>query len=483
MKKVKILFLSFLILGLASCEMSDFGDINDNPNSTTNPQSSYLLSQALRSLHGVVTATQGQTYVQYIASSQYTNSDNYQTEKFDYNSWYYSPLADLQNVITLNTNEETMVESAAYGSNANQIAAAKILTAYYFMHITDRWGDIPYSEALQGDDQFFLPKFDSQEEVYTSIFQELKDAVAMMDDEAGPTGDFLFSGDMSRWAQFANSIRLIAALRISEANPELGRTEFVSAMNAGVVTTNAENIIYAHLAETNNQNPWYGRFLTRLDHAVSNTLVDYMQSAANGGAMDVAMDPRLPVFANGTESSQYTEIVGMTYGISEAKAGAISNSDVSFLGDALRTQDAPTYIITAAQVLFSYAEAVELGWIDGSTEDYYYQAIEASLEQYGVADEYDTFITNTEVAFDSDRAFEQIGTQKWVALFLNGYEGWSEWRRTGYPALAPAQDALNTSGEIPVRQGYPTTERDNNSENYAAVEASDNLDTPVWWDK
>ncbi|UZR94147.1 SusD/RagB family nutrient-binding outer membrane lipoprotein [Chondrinema litorale] len=483
MKKIKILFLSLIAFVFVSCDIDDFGDLNVNPNATTTPQASYLLSNALASLPGVISSSQGQLYVQYLANSQYTSSDNYQTVRFSYNGWYLGPLADLDLVIKMNSEEETMIEAQVYGSNANQIAAAKILTSFYYLHITDRWGDIPYSEALQSDEANFLPKFDSQEAVYASIFQELKAASAMIDGGAGPEGDFLFSGDMDKWKTFANTIRLVAALRLSKADPDQGKTEFVAAMNDGVVTTNEENIFYQHLADANNQNPWYAAFLTRSDYAVSNTLIDYMQSTENGGMMDVEMDPRLPVFANGTESSQYSEYVGMTYGVSEAVAGGISNSDVSFLGDAFRGQDTPTYIYTAAQVLFSMAEAAELGWIDGSVEDYYYQAIQASLDQYGVGDSFDGFVSNSEVAFDADNALELIGNQKWVALYLNGYEAWTEWRRTGYPALEPASAALNESGKIPVRQGYPTTERDNNSENYSVVESADNLDTPVWWDK
>ncbi|MDH3711973.1 MAG: SusD/RagB family nutrient-binding outer membrane lipoprotein, partial [Cyclobacteriaceae bacterium] len=354
------------------------------------------------------------------------------------------------------------------------------------LHVTDRFGDIPYSQALQAPD-ILAPVFDEQSAVYSGVFNTLSDAVSMMDAGAGPTGDIMLGGDMAMWAKFANTMRLVAALRLSNVDPTKGSAEFNAAMAAGVIATdNSENITYQHLADANNQNPWYGRFLTRKDYTLANTLVDYMHSTANGGMMNVAMDPRLPVFGDGTESSGGTEIVGMVYGISEADAGAISNEDVSFLGAKLQEQDAPTYIYTAAQVLFSMAEAVELGWISGDTEQFYNDAIQASLDQYGVGAGYADYMLNTEVAFDSNRALEQIGNQKWVALFLNGYEGWAEWRRTGYPALEPAVAAQNPSGEIPVRQAYPTWEPDLNGDNYAAVVArqgEDGLDTKVWWDQ
>lgn len=308
----------------------------------------------------------------------------------------------------------------------------------------------------------------------------------MIDNGAAVEGDILFGGDMQRWKQFGNTIRLVAALRLSNANPSKGQSEFQSAISDGVIMDNSENIMFTHLAEEASDNPWFDRFETRKDYTVAKPLVDYMQSTGNGGMMDVAMDPRLPVYADGTEGSQGADFVGMPYGLSEAQAGDIANTVVSFLGSSLRQQESVTYVYTAAQVLFSMAEAAQMGWISGSAEDYYNEAIMASLDQYGVIAGYDSYIQNSEVAFDSNRALEQIGTQKWVALYLNGYEAWAEWRRTGFPALAPAAAAQNESGQIPVREAYPTTARDNNGDNYEAVVArqgADGLDTKVWWDK
>lgn len=487
----KYILITFIAALLVACDVSDFDDINVNPNATSEPNAAILLTNGIVFSNNVdfniaatVYATQGQLYVQYLANSQYTAADTYQTVQFSYNTFYNGPLNDLQKVIELNTNEETRVFADDYGSNANQIAVAKILQSYYFLHITDRWGDIPYSEALQAEEGILTPKFDPQSEVYDGILATLKEATAMIDNGGGPTGDALLGGDMDMWEKFANTTRLVAALRLSEVDAARAAAEFTAAMNDGVIALdNTENVMFTHFAEQNHDNRWQDRFETRRDYTVANTLVDYMQSTANGGMMNVMMDPRLPVFADPTESDG--EFVGMVYGVSEAEAGDISNSDVSFLGTSMRQQDVPTYIYTSAQVLFSMAEAAQRGWISGDAAQYYNDAIKASLDQYGVGGEFDTFITNEEVAFDPARAFEQIGNQKWVALFLNGYEAWAEWRRTGYPNLTPAVAAQNKSGEIPVRQAYPVTERDLNETNYNAVvsrQGEDGLDTKVWWD-
>ncbi|WP_339699884.1 SusD/RagB family nutrient-binding outer membrane lipoprotein [Algoriphagus aquimarinus] len=485
----KYILIGMITFGVTSCDLGDFGDTNVNPNQTTKAIPSSLLTNALTDpdfgIKTTIDATQGQLYSQYLANSQYTSSDNYQTIIFDYGGYYRTVLMDLEQIIILNSNEETKVEASLYGSNENQIAVAQILQSYYFNFITDRWGDIPYSQALDIAEGIRQPAFDAQLDVYAGILATLKSAQASLSSTAPVQGDVLFDGDMDMWKKFANSIRMKMALRLSEVDPTKGASEFASAISDGVIALdNSENIFYANLPEAAFQNAWFARFLTRRDYAVANTLVNRMQTVANGGVLNVSMDPRLPKYADPADIGG--KYVGMPYGLSEAKAGAISNSDVSFLNVELRAQGAPNYIFTSAQVLFSMAEAVQLGWISGDVEDLYYQGIEASLDQYDVADGYAGYITNSWVAFDSSKAREQILIQKWIANFLNGYEAWAEWRRTGYPNLQPGVDALNDSKKIPVRQGYPLFELNLNSTNYNAVVArqgADNLDTPVWWDK
>jgi len=477
----KFITIGLITVGAASCDPGDFGDMNVNPNETTEPLPDALLSQAINSVDDVVNATQGQLYVQYLANSQYTSADNYQTIQWSYGGWYSGALMDLEQIIILNTDEATREQASAFGSNENQIAVAQILQSWMFMHITDRWGDIPYSEALGIYEGIRQPGFDMQESVYSSIMSTLETAQASISSTNPVTGDQMFEGDMDKWKQFANTIRLIMALRLSEADPTTGQAEFNAALADGVIT---EDLYYSHLGNAVYENPWNTRFDTRADYTVANTLVDRMQTVANGGVLDVSMDPRLPIYADPTESTG--EYVGMPYGLSEAEAGGISNSDVSFLGSSLREQTAPTYLVTMAQVYFSMAEAAELGWIGDDPEALYYDGIQASLDQYGVGAQYDDYIANSWVQFDSNNAIEQILTQKWIANFLNGYEAWSDWRRTDYPQLDPAENALNDSGEIPVRQAYPVFERDLNSENYDAVVArqgEDGLDTNVWWDQ
>ncbi len=470
----KISLMAVLTMAGVSC--SDFGDINNDPNNTTSVAPEVLLTNSLRSVSDVVGATTGVLYVQHMSETQYTDASRYSTVNFDFNGWYTGPLADLDHIIQLNEDPATALDALQSGSNANQIAVARIMKAYFFQFMTDRWGPLPYTNALQGRENL-RPEYDNQETIYTDILKELREAVAQMDGGPGVDGDFLLNGDMAQWAKFANSLRAIAAMRLSEVDPSTAQAEFADAIADGVISSDDESVMYPYLAETNNQNPWFGRFITRTDYAISSTMVDYMKPLN---------DPRLSPFAD--PAPNYGDVRGMPYGIENA--GDIPNDEVSFPGfPAVRGQDAPLPIVTYSQMLFSMAEGAARGWIQGNAQQLYEDAIAASWRQWGVYDDaaFQAYIAQPEVAYDANNYMEKIHIQKWVAMYLQGYEAWAEWRRTGIPTLDPAPDPLSVVPEIPVRHAYPTSERDLNSDNYNAalglLGGEDELHTPLWWDK
>ncbi len=487
-KYINKMFGSSLLAGLmviSGCDPGDFGNMNINPNQPAEANTASLLTAAQTGLIGgvigqgtILTSAYPNLYVQFLSDKQYTENSRYSTVGFNYGAVYTGPLDNLQTIININTNPETAVDASQFGTNENQIAASTILQSYLFLHLTDRFGDIPYTEALKGRENF-RPSFTPQQEIYNDLFEKLKASADMIDEGSTIAGDIMFGGDMGRWRIFANTIRLVMALRISEVDAQKGAAEFADAMNDGVISSNAENVTYNYLQDNNNDNPWEDAFETRLDYAISKKMAD---------TMNLLDDPRRWVYANPAAATG--TIVGMPYGISESEAGGVANSAVSFLGDALRTQEAPSYIYTYAQVLFSFAEAAHRGWIpggDAAAAGYYNDAIKASWEQWGVFNQadYNAYIAQPQVAYDASRAIPLIGFQKWIALYLNGYEAWAEWRRLEYPRLAPAPTSLNEGG-IPVRQAYPAFESTLNKENYDAAvsrQGADNLNTPVWWDK
>lgn len=352
--------ITLLLLTLAS-GCGDFGDINVNPNNPSAPSTPALLTGALRNV-GTINAQVGPgganivpaMYVQQLGDVIYIEDSRYKTINFNYNGWYAGPLINLQHIIELNTDEKTKVNASTFGSNANQIATARIMKAYFFQWITDRWGDIPYSEALKSDADF-TPAFDKQEAIYTDLFKEWKEAAAQFDDGKAVQGDILLAGNVKKWKKFANSLRLIAALRLSKVKPDLGKKEFQAALDDGVLTSATDNVQYKFLAESTNENPVYTNYVVsnRKDYALSDVFINYLKKTS---------DPRLPFLAGKNISGEY---VGVPYAVGGAKA-----PDLSLIGPVLSQQNSAVNIITYAQVLFAQAEAAALGWTDGNAKTF-----------------------------------------------------------------------------------------------------------------
>lgn len=474
MKKYKIAKIAIAFTGLiiaTSCTKFD-DDINVSPNKPLVAYNSDLFTYAMRYVSNTSEATQGALYVQQLAETQYTDASRYTNVSFDWSVFYTNPLMNLQYIIN---NPISPLTEATEGSANNQKAVARILRAYFYWHLTDRWGDIPYTQASLGAANF-APAYTSQKDVYYDLMKELKEAAAQIDNGKGVKTDFLYAKNMPKWKKLANTMRALMALRISKADPAKAQAEFNDALSAGVFTSNADNFVYPHLEETANQNFWFSA-LSKDACAPSKTLVDYMLTTN---------DPRLKTFANKNKQTP-AMYAGMLYGLMNDEASKVPSASISTVGDKLRTKTASTQLITYAQLLFAKAEAAKLGWIAGGdveAQAAYNLAIENSLVQWngdntGLAE----FLADPSVAYNASEALKQIAYQRWVHLYMNGYEAWAEWRRTGYPQITPAG---GTAG-VPTRQAYPTSEFTLNRQNYdkakEALGGKDDLYGRVWWNK
>jgi hypothetical protein len=482
--------LALLLLG-AGC--SDFGDTNENPNAARVPVPFALLTEAITgvpateagyTLRGgiagiqTVGAPEPMLYAQYWSESQYPEDSQYTTTFALWDSYYAVSLQDLQTIVDLNTNEDTRDEMVQFASTNNQLAVARILKAYLFWVVTDRWGDVPYKEALQKNT---LPVYTPQQEIYTDLFKELRESVDQFDNGAMLDGDILFHGDASRWKKFANSLRMLMALRISKVDPTTARTEFLNAYDhpAGHVASNDDNVFVGFLDDDKLRNPVNVLFDGRDDYGVSDVLMNTLTDLN---------DPRIEVFADRNEDDEY---VGLPYGLTRTLLIDWTNeNDYSRPGTAIRETTTRVYIITASQMQLAKAEAAVKNWIAEDAADLYYDAIRASWEQHEVFDQdiFEVYTGYEQVEFTGtdDEKLSKIGTQRWLALYPNGTEAWFEWRRTGYPDLQPTPYALNESGQIPRRYAYPNVEATLNKMNYEAASAringGDKHHSRVWWD-
>ena len=480
--KYKVL-LSFVALSLfgAGCKKVDFGDTNIDPNRTTAPITSALLTNVLAGFgnntwdQGGVRTVSG-LYAQYYTETQYTEASRYAKQTFNWDGFYAGALYDLQNIINYNSDPATAEKAALNGSNNNQIAVARIIKAYYFWWMTDVWGDLPYSQALKGVGA--IP-YDAQEAIYPDLLKELKEAGAQFDGGLPAAGDIMYNGDISKWKKFANSLRMLVALRLSKADPATGKSEFASALAdpAGSIEDNSDNaqIVYPG---GNFQNPFYNYYnvVKRDDYSIAKTLMDWL----NGHNDDRNL-------AFGTSN------VGFPYGLTRDNAVAFANANPTYSRlldpNTVGAESAPMVVVGAAHMLFARAEAANLGWTGETVATLYNNAIDQSWSQWGVYDATDiaNYKANSDVNLAGGSVDQKIATQQWISWFPNGVQGWSVWRKTGYPVLTAAP---GTTTGIPRRQNYGTNEPQLNGANYAPAAAKysdgsgDNSQfVKIWWDK
>jgi len=459
----------------ASCT-TDFEEINTDSNNPTEVPTSYLMTNAQREVLKSNFNTTGMLYSQQWAETRNTGTSRYQFAESSFYPYYLGPLVNLQRIIELNMDEGTKDTAALSGANENQIAICRILKVLVFQMITDIWGEIPYFDALKGREDF-SPKYDTQEAIYADFVKELTQAAEQINLNApGMDGDIIYGGDMEAWRLFANSLKLRVGIRMTEVNPQLAKEAVESATADGVFASNNDDALYTYLEDANNYNPYYGHYLVASNNAISNILVDYMDSID---------DPRLPIYADPAFASN--TIVGMPYGVDYATAGSIPLDEISIPGQAVRQATTKGIIMTYSEVLFIMTEAAQRGWNVGgeSAETLYAQAITSSMNYWGVdVTAIDTYLTHPDVVYDPVNFRQSIGEQKWISLYMNGIESWSEWRRLDYPLLQPAPDAFE-GREIPRRRAYTQYEEDLNIHVAEAIsrQGPDVMETRVWWDK
>ena len=506
-KSLLLLTAGVYMLAGSSCKkLEDFDDTNDNPSGSSTPITSALLTNAEVGLGGIVSGVttggnKAGLYAQFFSETQYTDASLYAEPKLDMGGTYSGPLIDLQVIVNKNTDPATagttLIQGA--GSNANQIAVATILKAYIFWTLTDRWGDVPYSEALKGAANLH-PAFDKQEDIYLGIMQDLKDAVAGFDNGLWMQGDLFYNGDPAQWKKVANTLRMQIALRTTKVYPAAGQwaeTEFSAAFNdpAGYMTTNADNMVI-HYPGGSFKNPYFTIYDGRTDYAFSKTIGDIM-SNMNDDRKDAGYKSAGPDFP---------------YGLTRDNAIAFGSYG-KYLAPAYRAEGSDVVVISASTSLLAAAEGVERWGLASpiSAEQLYNDGVTESFDQWGVGGAAAAYLAGdanynggsgggSDIganAFGSivganattNTKLERIALQRYLASYPNGIEAWSEWRRTGIPHLTPTTAATNTSdgSQIPRRYVYATAEYSLNPDQVAAAVArltgGDKMSSRMWWDQ
>ena len=357
----------------------------------------------------------------------------------------------------------------------NESALIEIVNVYTYSILVETYGNVPYSKALDIND--VTPEFDDAATVYKDLLSRLDAAIANLDVTAEGFGenDILFTDenggeDMNKVLKFANSWKLRMGMMLADVDPTTAST-VVEAAAPNVMQSNADNLDFKYLSAPPNTNPVWVNLVQsgRKDFVGANTLVD---------AMLAVNDPRVPFYFEPAPGG--SDYIGGEYGTGN------SYSNYSPPNTKITKPDFPSIILDYAEVEFLLAEAVERGFnVGGTAEGHYDNAITASIEYWGGgAADAATYLAQADVAYTTAPGTfkEKIGNQMWIALYNNGYEAWTQWRRLDAPALVAPAEALTA---IPLRYTYPVQEQNLNVTNYNAASAAiggDAVTTKIFWD-
>ena len=471
--KLVALALSSVVLFGCSKSIDDFGDMNVNPNSTPIPVTSALLTNVLSGIGGTASAITPGYYCQYFAQTQYTDESRYTPPQSDFDGFYSGALYDLQNIINVNSDAKYKDLAALNGSNANQIAIARILKAYYFWIVTDYWGDVPYSQSLKGNSDI---AYDKQSAIYPALIAELKAATAQFNVGTPVKGDIIYNVNTNKCIKFYNSLSMMMALRLSKVDAVTGKAEFAAALaTANFIDASADNFTVNYPGGAFN-NPWFSNYLTRKDQGVA-SFVTGMQTAN--------ADPRAAAFGSSS--------VGIPYGLTRDLASAFVGANPTWayvLPASKRAANSPVIVLSSSQLKFARAEAAKLGWTSENAATLYANGVKENMTDWGVFTQtaYDAYMLK--VALNGTDDLRLINTQAYLAFYPNGFQGWSNWRRSGFPVLTPTVYAANASKQIPRRYMYGTREFATNSKNvtaaaanYSGADGVNSSDAKVWGDK
>ena len=508
-----------VLLALLTACTADFEEINSNPNAPERVPGSLLLPSIIiepAQMQGNTGWEEGNISMQIVAVNNFTTFDQmgWGGQTGDWNRLYRG-IRDAENLMDIA--EET--------GNADYRAVGMIMKAWMGAQLTDMFGDVPYAEAIQGKELNFTPTYDRQEDIYNTILAELEEAADLLGTGGGISGDLLFDGNLDQWRKFANGLRIRYLMRLENkrGGSTIGAAIQAIVDNEPLFESVADNASVPYLSTAPNQSPRHtGRVGGFDEHRLSQKAEERMKAiddprlfvyyrpignpdslaayfdantlaqieASAGLGRTAFTDFFTGLYANDPASvrAYYPLFKGIPNGLSEGNAINFNGSrqNQSRLGEILREMPdgVSMHFMTYPELQFILAEAVAKGYISGDAEAYYLSGIQGAFEMYGITPA-ESYYTQPGVALsdDPETALDQIAVQKWMALFVNGFEAYFDWRRTGRPAIEPGPDNVNNN-QVPLRFVYPDDEQALNGSNWQEaidrIGGQDDINAVMW---
>ncbi|MFZ4106537.1 SusD/RagB family nutrient-binding outer membrane lipoprotein [Flavobacterium sp.] len=477
MKKI----FSVLFIGsfLYSCTNTD--NMNTDPNSSYSTVPSTLLSYAQKELSDFVNTpsvneNNFRLTMQYWQETTYVEESNYDfvTRNVSNSVWidcYVNVLNNLnQAKQIISTYNPTASEAPSWPiKKKNQIAIIDMQMVYTYQLLTDIFGDIPYTESLNlASNQ--LPVYDNDTSIYSNLITRLSTDISNLDTSGGSfdSGDYYYSGNVSKWKKFGNTLLLKLGITIADINPTLAQNTVNTAIGNGVFTSSADDCKFNYLSSSPNYSPLFENLVAsnRNDFVAGKTIIDYMNSLS---------DPRRTMFFEPTSGTTY---VGAIIG------NPASFSSNSHIGNFANTETTPGVLLNYTETAFYLAEA-SARWTPSLATTNYNKAVITSFIEWGLSlTDATTYLTSN--PYNSVNWKQSLGNQAWIAMYNQPITSWTFYRRLDYPQLiASASSVAIASGKIPVRLTYPVKETTTNPTNLATASSAiggDNLTTKIFWD-
>ena len=461
MKAIKIyIFLLMTVLGIMGCSRVE--DFQDDPNRPKSVDAESILPGIEVSAFNTIKAEAA------LASRQLTYINGVNAQQ--YYNWQRGSFGVYDNIKQV----QKMVEEANKKGGKEYIALARFFKSYYFISLSETFGDIPYSEAI--DINNFFPKYDDQKTIYKSVLSELALANTELSNlNLTIAGDIVYEGNILKWRKLINSYRLRILMDLSKKvdDPDLN----VKQVFASIVNNPTQNPIM-EISDNSGQLPFYNLVNNRYPFFNSNDLqTAYYMEQSFVDKLKNSKDPRLFMMAEKKTStlgttpndpfSYYDGLYGsgdLGQNSTKASNGLASRINQRYFKDPINE---PTILMGYSELQFVLAEAVVRGWISGNANTYYLKAINASMSFYKVSPtDVSAYLAQPSINLQPGTEIEQIMNQKHTALFFNtGWRIFYDQRRTGFPKFNTDGPGILNNGKIPKRWMYPASENSTNNAN------------------
>ncbi len=479
MRNKKLFLVIFLLGALLSCT-DNFNEMNIDIKNPREVSAAVLVTNAQIELADQIASTNVNDNIwklmaQYWTERSYRDEANYnivsRTIPDRIFRTYYAILIDLKDASEI-ISAEKLVEpnlAAKKMNQDNRLAIIELLNVYIYQRLVDIFGDVPYSEAL--DKENYTPKYDDAQTIYKDLIQRANDAVASLDDSGDSFGsaDLIYSGDISSWIKFGNSLLVKLGIGIADGPLSALGQSTVEAAYSGVFDSQSESAYFPYQQSLPYVNQLY-------DDLVASGRHDFVMVSGMVNLMTDMSDPRL--------DNYFEDLSGITtdYG---ASGGSYSNK--VHYNSKIAEPDFHGFFLTYDEVEFYLAEAASRGWDVGKeAEEYFNNAVTASIIEWGgTADEASAYLDAYPYS-SYDNWKDAVGTQAWIAMYTRGFIGYTFYRRLDYPkVLIMPPNPPTGVDEIPTRFTYPVNEQTLNAANYASAAAAiggDELTTRLFWD-